>query len=257
MPRTPFDKYQAYFDSVQDPEGDLKFVGRRFRDHFGRLPTLIGEDFCGTFAFCCTWVKKSPGNKAIGVDYAAEPLIYGMKHYHPKLSPEQRTSVTIARADVRDSKLPKAEVIVALNYSYFIFKRREDLRDYFRNAFRRLSPRGLFVLDAFGGSDCLKGNLEATPRPKGITYYWEQHGFDHGTNEAQFSIHFKRRGEKRRSHVFRYDWRMWSIPELREILTEAGFSKVEVYWESDGPYRQRKADETDTTWLAYIVAVRR
>jgi hypothetical protein len=56
---------------------------------------------------------------------------------------------------------------------------------------------------------------------------------------------------------------LWTIPELRELLEEAGFSDSLVYthgWdedeESDGVYRQRKCFENEESWLGYIVGVR-
>jgi len=252
----PFDKYKAYFSAVQEPLGDLNFGERRYREEFGKSPLVIGEDFCGTFALCCAWVRKGGERRAVGVDYAAEPLVYGMKHHHAELTGKQRRHIGIVRADVRSPQLPKVDALFALNYSYFIFKKRDDLRNYFRNARHRLRPRGLFLLDCFGGPDCQKANVDVTRLSGGLTYYWEQYGFRHDTNEAKFSIHFRRRGELKRSHVFRYDWRMWTVPELRDLLTEAGFSRVDVYWETDGNYRRRDSSESDTTWLAYLVAVR-
>ncbi len=252
----PFDKFAAYLSAVQDPEQDLRFVRRRYREAFGKDLCVLAEDFCGTFALCSAWVRKGRQNQAIGVDYAAAPLVYGMKHHHAKLTPDQRTRLRIARDDVRSPRLPKAEAIVALNFSYFIFKERKDLLAYFRNAWHRLSPQGLLVLDAFGGSDCQKAVTDVTRLPGGLTYYWEQQGFDHGTHGAKFQIHFKRRGERKREGVFDYDWRLWTLPELRDVLLDAGFSRVEIYWESDGPYRLREADEDETTWLAYLVAFR-
>ena len=52
-------------------------------------------------------------------------------------------------------------------------------------------------------------------------------------NHCTFAIHFKRDGEKKRKEVFVYDWRMWTMSELRDILIEAGFSKTVAYWEGD------------------------
>ena len=65
----------------------------------------------------------------------------------------------------------------------------------------------------------------------GFSYFWDQDSYDALTNFGQFYIHFKRKGEKKREKVFSYDWRLWSIPELKECLLEAGFEKTVVYWE--------------------------
>ncbi len=46
-------------------------------------------------------------------------------------------------------------------------------------------------------------------------------------------IHFELPDGSRMDKAFRYEWRLWTIPEIREILQEAGFSKVTVYLEGD------------------------
>lgn len=101
------------------------------------------------------------------------------------------------------------------------------------------------------------------PACEGYSYYWDQDCFDPITNEAQFYIHFKRRGEAKRQEVFSYDWRMWSIPELRDLLVEVGFSATYVYWEGsdkngegNGIFTRAERGEECEAWVAYIVAAK-
>ena len=159
-----------------------------------------------------------------------EPINYGKEHYLSKLKDSQKSRVQILNANVLDKDLPKADIVQAQNFSYFIFKKREQLREYFKNACRGLKKDGIFVVDCFGGSECMGPSEEETEH-KGFSYFWDQDSYDPVTNEAQFYIHFKRKGEKKREKVFSYDWRMWSIPEVREIMAEAGFKETAVYWE--------------------------
>ena len=91
--------------------------------------------------------------------------------------------------------------------------------------------------------------------------FWDQSSFDPMSHYAQFDIHFKLKREKKRCKVFSYDWRMWSIPELRELLLEAGFVKTHVYWEGttkdgegDGIYTRTEKGESCPSWTAYIVS---
>ena len=70
----------------------------------------------------------------------------------------------------------------------------------------------------------------------------------------------KRKGEKKRERVFSYDWRMWTIPELKEIMEDAGFKKVHVYWEGsdedgdgDGEFTRVTQGEECESWVAYVV----
>ena len=53
------DKYKCYLASVQSPEHEIEFFDQAFKDEFGRKPKTLREDFCGTFAVCCEWVKKT------------------------------------------------------------------------------------------------------------------------------------------------------------------------------------------------------
>jgi len=52
---------------------------------------------------------------------------------------------------------------------------------------------------------------------------------------------------------------------VRELLAEAGFRRTDVYWEcknrrtgrGNDVYRKRKHAESDPSWVAYVVAVKR
>ena len=74
-------------------------------------------------------------------------------------------------------------------------------------------------------------------------------------------IHFKFPDGSKIKRAFTYDWRLWTLPELRELLIEAGFAKVRVYWEGDdgdgggnGEFKEHATGEPDLAWIAYIVA---
>ena len=65
----------------------------------------------------------------------------------------------------------------------------------------------------------------------GFTYIWDQAEFEPVTSRIVCHIHFKFPDGSKIKRAFTYDWRLWTLPEFREILTEAGFAKVRVYWE--------------------------
>jgi hypothetical protein len=72
-------------------------------------------------------------------------------------------------------------------------------------------------------------------------------------------IHFKFRDGTKLERAFTYDWRFWTIAELTELLEEAGFRQVRVYWDTSEDddhelYRPRKTAANQPGWLAYIVA---
>lgn len=262
MSKPDFDKYYYYKLSVQSPDVDVEFFQKEYRTLTKREPVTFREDFCGTFSLCCEWVKLDPNYQAIGYDLDSEPLQYGKEHYFSLLSDDQKSRVKVEEADVLSEGLQKADIICAVNFSYFIFKEREQLKSYFQNAHKGLNEDGVFILDIFGGSQCQEANEEETEHEdEGFSYYWDQDNFNPVNNHAQFYIHFRRHGEKKRREVFSYDWRLWTIPEIREILQEAGFSKSHVYWEGtdedgggDGEFTRTEEGEECEGWIAYIFA---
>ena len=257
----PFDKYYHYIKAVQSPDIDCDFITSTYKSLRGKKPKILREDFCGTHAICCDWVKRNKENVAYGIDLDLEPIRYGQKHYASKLKPDQLERLHILNENVLSASTPKVDVINALNFSYYLFKNRTLLRHYFKSCRKNLKKDGLLILDSFGGSHCYERNEERTRISGGkFDYFWEQSGFDPITNETVFYIHFKRDGEKKRERVFKYDWRVWTIPEIREIMIEAGFRRTYVYWEGttkrgygDGIFRRREKGDECEAWIAYIV----
>ena len=70
------DKFRCYQQSVQSPEHEIEFFEQAYRDEFKRKPYLLREDFCGTFAVCCEWVKANSRRTAIGVDLCLKQRVF-------------------------------------------------------------------------------------------------------------------------------------------------------------------------------------
>lgn len=254
-----FDKYALYKKAVQSPENDVVFLKNAYKELKKKDAKIFREDFCGTFALSTEWIKLSPKHQTVSIDLDTEPMDYGKLHYQSLLSAEQQNRMTLINGNVLDPKLPKADIIAAMNFSYFCFKNRETMKNYFLNAYKTLNKDGIFLVDIFGGSQCY-APIEDEIKHEGFTYFWDQTDFDPVTNEALFHIHFKV-GGKKVEQVFSYDWRMWSIPELKDILREAGFKKIHVYWEGtnkdgsgDGNFNRVSKGEACESWIAYIVS---
>jgi hypothetical protein len=257
-PRGGFDKYELYRKAVQSAENDVVFIQDTFKELKGREPRVFREDFCGTFALSTEWIKLNPRHQAVGVDLDPEPMAYGRQHYLSKLKPDQQKRMRLLEGNVLDPNLPKADIVAAMNFSYFCFKQREVMKQYFSSVYKSLNKDGMFLVDLFGGSQCYDA-IEDTIKHKDFTYYWDQTGFDPVTNNALFHIHFRVNGKKI-ERVFSYDWRLWSIPELRDIMAEVGFKKTHVYWEGtakdgtgDGNFTRVDHGESCQSWIAYIV----
>jgi hypothetical protein len=260
--KLPFDKYAFYSQAVQSPGEDVKFYRRVYKQlSGGKSPVTLREDFCGAGAICCEWVKLDKRHKSCGLDLDEEPMNYGRREYISKLSDDQKKRTVLIQKDVLTPNLPSADIVVAVNFSYFFFKKREVLKLYFENVYKSLGKDGVFVLDIFGGTQCTDA-IEDSTRHKNFTYYWDQKNFDPVTNEAYFEIHFKYKGKKYKN-IFNYDWRMWSIQEIRELMLEVGFKNTTVYWEGtdkngrgNGIFKQVKKGESCLSWIAYIAGVK-
>jgi len=267
------DKYALYRLSVQDPEHEVEQFTSFYRDAYGRDPVTLREDFCAAAAVCAEWVKKSRDREAVGVDLDPEPLSYGKAHYLSGLDDDQKARVRLVQGDVLKVK-EKAEIIAAQNYSFFIFKTRELVRNYFKTVHESLDDEGLFVMDMMGGSAMLAEEIEesrAVARPTRedkqknppFRYVWEEASFNPITHDVLFHIHFRFPDGSALEKAFTYDWRMWTIPEVRELLAEAGFSESHVYWETEdrngepsGKYKRETRGRPDPAWLAYVIALK-
>jgi len=256
------DKYECYQKSVQEPDADVPFVERVFRKHRGRPPRTLREDFCGTAAFACAWVRRHRDNFAFGIDLDPEPLAWGLRNNVAALTPEQQARIKLVEGNVLHVGHELVDVTVAYNFSYFLFRTRPEMIEYFRKARASLRPDGLFFLDAYGGPDSQQSQIEER-ECDGFEYIWEQHSFDPIQNRGVNYIHFAFPDGSELRRAFSYEWRIWSVPEIREILLDAGFSKTEVYWEGtdrktgegNDVFTRRERAYADLAWVAHLVAI--
>jgi len=257
------DVYRLYEEAVQDPPGDVALVDRIYRSHYGRAPRRLREDFCGTAAMACCWVARAPENRAWGIDLDPEPLAWGREHHVSTLTADQAERLILLRGDVLDTEHEPVDITVAFNFSYFVFLERAQLVGYFEKSRARLNDQGMLVLDLYGGAEAQRTQTE-TREYEGFDYVWDQDIFDPIHHHVTNHIHFEFEDGSRINRAFTYEWRLWTIPELRDALRDAGFAKTEVYWEqterktNEGNgvyYRARRAND-DPAWVSYIVALR-
>jgi hypothetical protein len=257
------DRHDLYERSVQEPSADVRFIKRVFKRRYGRPPRALREDFCGTAALACHWVGRNPANTATGVDLDPTPLEWGRKHNVSKLSAEQTGRLKLIEGDVLDVGKSGFDVTCAFNFSYMIFKERAVLLQYFRRARSTLGDEGFFVIDVYGGPESHR-TLEENRECEGFDYVWDQDVFDPIQNHAVNYIHFEFEDGSEMRRAFRYDWRLWGIHELRDVMADAGFSQSEVYWEGTDKktgegndiFKRRESASDDPAWICYVVAYR-
>jgi len=254
------DKHELYEESVQNVEEECLFISTNFQKIRGRAPLSFREDFCGTASACCEWVRKEEGRTAIGVDLDPEVLAWGRANRLARLDDKQKQRVRLIEENVLSVQAEQVDVVGAFNFSYFIFQQRELMKQYFRSVYDSLKDDGVFFLDAFGGYEAFEEMKEKT-KYKRFTYIWEQAVYYPVTGEMTCYIHFKFPDGSKMKEAFEYTWRLWTLPEILEMLAETGFKNPTVYWEGtdedgegDGVFTPDARGEADAGWIAYIVA---
>lgn len=254
------DRHDLYEKSVQNTALDYKFVSKTFRKIRGHKPVSLREDFCGTARMCCEWVNRCNLNTAIGVDLDAAVLKWGRKNNLKALNSSQRLRIRLLEDDVLTVKSEPVDVIMAMNFSFQLFKQRDTLGRYFKSVRDCLINDGIFFLDAYGGYESFQVQKEKT-RYKKFTYVWDQASYNPINGDMVCHIHYHFPDGSKMKKAFSYDWRLWTLPEIQELLYEAGFTRVTVYWEGtdkheqgDGKFTAATVADADAAWVCYMTA---
>lgn len=174
---------------------------------------------------------------------------------------------------MKGSTLPARDIICAFNYSCCCLHSRDELVSYFKHARNNLSRKGgIFVMDLYGGKSS-EGDLKLQRKFPNFTYVWEQAGFDIIHRKTRINLHYHlQKPQRKLRYAFSYSWRLWSLPEIKDCLQEAGFQSIH-FWirrmpnseeiktikgfgsNRDVKYEEVKSFEQQDSWNAYIVAV--
>lgn len=251
--------------AVQCPEAEVDFLERRFLKLRGRRAIRFREDFCASAATACEWVRRRRTNTAIGLDLDPSILQWGAKHNLAKLNDEQRSRIRLLERNVLTpgAGTGRFDIVASMNFSYWVFKSRELLVQYFKKVRESLVEDGIYFLDAYGGWESMKTMTERRRIKGGFTYIWDQAYFDPISHDLTCHIHFEFKNKSKIRKAFTYEWRLWTIPEIRELLMQAGFKNVTVYWEGDddkgggnGIFKPQSKGEDGPSFIVYISAER-
>ncbi|RLJ21231.1 SAM-dependent methyltransferase [bacterium endosymbiont of Escarpia laminata] len=258
------DRHHLYELSVQCAESEIDFVDDAYKRLRGRRAKLLREDFCGTANVCSEWVRRRKTNHAIGVDLDKEVLDWGKTHQIGQLKVSKAKRIELILDNVLTVQTEAPDIISAMNFSYWLFKERDQLKRYFKQVHKQLAEGGILFMDAYGGYDSFRDIVEEREIEDGdssFTYIWEQEKYEPISGTLICHIHFDFPDDSRLEKAFSYNWRLWTLPEIRELLDEAGFSKVTFYWqgfdeegEADGIFEPVEEGEADAGWIAYITA---
>lgn len=260
-------KYYLYERSAIDAAATNQFLRQAYEELRGREPRVLREDFCGTFCIARAFVESGPERSAYGLDLDPEPLAYGRKFHLREMPRAARARLRPLRQDVATVTRPLADIAVAENYSFFVFKSAAPLVRYLASCHASLAKDGIAALALVGGPGFIQTKRETRKTKLGrsgwLRYHWQRKRYDPITCEGLFAIHFDLSDGRKLRDTFVYDWRIWSIPEVRFAMEAAGFSKTVVYWELDEPeedgdplYELRERGDNDWCWNAYVVGLK-
>jgi len=279
------DLYEVCVQSASELVGLLEAI------HGGsgkKSPRRLAEDFCGTGAVSVEWVRRREGREecrsAVGCDLDELSL----SHLAEKakragvMASRTKAGVKGVRRDVvrgvppMDAATARADVVFVGNFSIGYIHERKLLVRYLKRSRSRLSTGGVCVVDTYGGESAFFAGTMQRKIPladgRRVHYTWQQKEADPLTAMVTNCVHFMLQDAEaqggeislRIADAFVYHWRLWSVPELRDAFTEAGFRRVEVYGQvpdaKDGEGRviiePMKADELDESY-AVLVAGRK
>lgn len=265
------DRHLLYQAAVQSVEPEIDFVDRIFKKLRGRPATRLREDFCGTGNTSCEWVRRRKENVAVGLDIDGPTLEWGRRHNVGVLKADQQDRVHLLERNVLEpGDAVRMDCVLAMNFSYWILQERATLKRYFQSVLASLADGGLLFCDFYGGSEAMtvctekrKCVLEGHGK---FTYVWDQARYNPITGDMQCYIHFEFPDGSEKRRAFSYRWRLWTLPEIVDLLKESGFSNVTVYWEGDevdakgektgegnGVFRPATNGEPCPAFICYIV----
>lgn len=264
------DRHDLYELSVQDPPSEVEFTSTVFRKLRKRVALSMREDFCGTAVFSLAWVRSHAKRTAIGVDLDRETLDWGLEKRIRPAGPSVASRIMLRNGNVLQPEGPLVDVAVGFNFSYWCFETREQLRAYFEAARAGLAADGILFLDAYGGTEVPMPELNEREvidedgvinDGKPFTYVWEQIDYNPITAHMNCAIHFKFPDRSKIERAFSYSWRVWTLPELSELLLEAGFVNVKFWAEKEdedgegtGRYLEAKDLDNEGVWWVYVSA---
>ena len=255
------DRHELYQLAVQSPKEDVAFLTRVYKKVRKKVPLHFREDFCGTGYLSAHWIKRGSQYTAEGFDNDPDVVGWGVENNFAELG-EDAERCCLHIKDVREPSNQPPDVRCAQNFSYFVFKQRTELLEYLRAAYEDLAEDGVFVMDIYGGPESMEEMEEVRDIEEGFTYVWDQDEYWPANGNYRCFIHFRFKDGTELRRAFRYDWRLWTLLELKEALEEVGFETVDSYWEGtdedgesgNGIFRKSNKGENCMSWITYLVA---
>lgn len=253
------DKYHIYERALQSPEVDVELLQLIYKQARGRKARHLREDFCGSAATLCAWLEQGAKFTGEGYDIDAEVLEWGRRHHFARLGKRRARRAELRHADARARSLRAPDIRCAFNFSYWLFLQRREVLEYFRAARKDLAKDGVFVVDLHGGGEVFSEEPQITDCGgfELICHQTEVRPLDHTANLA---LHFRFKDGSVLRDAFCYRWRIWTMPEVIDMLREAGFKDIRCHWQIDEDeetrYELTDRGHNDPAWIACLAALK-
>lgn len=267
------DRFACYELCVQSPRHLTAFL-HAVASRDGWEPTILREDFCGTAAVSRRWIEEAHSvdeahpwraRRAIAMDLDSAVIDRARQAAVPAAHIRFLEGDCTAKGPPAESDA--ADLIFVGNFSIGYFHARPTLVRYLKQCRARLeASKGVFACDIYGGPGSFAlGGIRRRHPSRGhetIHYIWQHEEANPQTAMVTNSISFEieRDGEivERLPRAFVYHWRLWSLPELRDAMSDAGLREVEVYTDVNVAPGQRPepvagAEHLRKDWVAMVV----
>ena len=199
-------------------------MSRTFRKLTGRDGLILREDFCGTAAISLAWARSKRSREAYGVDLDAQTLGWAREHrVHPGREPKVRERVHLVHGNVLDVQTPRRTSPARHEFQLLGIQEAGRASGLFPPRMAGTQAGRGIVFDLYGGTEATIESEFDKDIDGEFVYRWEQAEYRPMTNEQVCHIHFLFSDGPSLKPAFSYDWRLWTAPEIREVLEEAGF----------------------------------
>ncbi|KAK9829668.1 hypothetical protein WJX72_007255 [[Myrmecia] bisecta] len=228
-------------------------------------------------------IAEGPVVRTTGADLSGPALsdLQAAEHANKACHDDDGARSDCCDAETDDLRCKPADIVCFFNFSVCLLFTRSDVLRYFRHVRQAINPEGgVFVLDLLGGPAAeVNARIQRRNDVTGMTYLWEQVGYNPVTRHIHTYITLCDPETKQvLPRAFAYHWRLWTLPDVLELLRQAGFPLVEVWLrpiKDAGAEQTGMADGEDTDyerydlkgsnaeligsvqggWTAYVVAV--
>lgn len=252
QPKGQYDKYDLYTLGLQTPVLEARYLAS-----LADGPHLR-EDFCGTAAISRSWIALSQSRTATAVDMDSIALSRAARSLERAEPPSMSTRIQFANADATEFRSRDVDVLTVPNSSIFLVTDRQRLRRYLEHVWHDLNEGGAIAIDMFGGPSAL-GNGTTVVDCDGFRCIWQQEDFDFRTHIFDAHVRFQTRGHSPIASAFSYRMRLWSAPEVVDMLIESGFERttVSIATTRNSFFNGRTMDANEDTgsdeWEQFIV----